>query len=95
LCYSSCQPGATWSGTTCTCPSDWQKNGNSCYLRVDTAKSFADAQADCVSRSAILANLDTQDKYSFVKNYRNSGQRIWVNLNSIIKTYNSMLLKTR
>ena len=39
---------------------------------------FQDAQADCISKNALLANLDTQDKYNFVLSYQNNTQSLFV-----------------
>lgn len=81
---SSCQAGLVWSGSACSCPSGWNKNGNSCYLRVDTARTFNDAQLDCISKNGLLANIDTEDKYSYVMNYRTPGQNIFVILFKLV-----------
>lgn len=73
----SCHTGISWTGTTCDCQSGWTRFQIGCFQRFDTAKTFADAQADCASKNARLA-MATEQTYDFVKNLRATGQNYWV-----------------
>lgn len=72
-----CQAGIAWNGVTCDCKPGWIKYGNKCYLKVDTAESFDNAQLDCVSKNGRLTSVTTEGEYNFLLNLT-SGQLYYV-----------------
>jgi exo-beta-1,3-glucanase (GH17 family) len=63
-----------------TCPTNWIKYGNACYMLGTSLLSMTDSQAQCVAMSAKLAVIKTTEENSFVLNSVGNGnaQSAWL-----------------
>ncbi|KAI8488076.1 hypothetical protein Bbelb_341940 [Branchiostoma belcheri] len=49
-----------------TCPDGWRRNQQSCYLLVDTPRTWQDARDACHLLQADLASLTTADEQTYM-----------------------------
>ncbi|XP_078667527.1 uncharacterized protein LOC144909366, partial [Branchiostoma floridae x Branchiostoma belcheri] len=65
------------------CPDGWRRNQWSCYLLVDTPKTWQDARDACRLLQADLASLTTADEQTYIGT-QTVGARYWFGLSDIV-----------
>ncbi|GFO45245.1 transmembrane protein 2-like [Plakobranchus ocellatus] len=61
------------------CPSEWTKDGESCYLNTDLiVTSYSQAAALCNSETTSILTIDSQEESTFIKNFTSG--TVWLDL---------------
>ncbi|KAI8517712.1 hypothetical protein Bbelb_037290 [Branchiostoma belcheri] len=76
-------PAAPTAVSSQACPDGWRRNQRSCYLLVDTPKTWRDARDACHLLQADLASLTTADEQTYMRT-QTAGAKYWFGLSDIV-----------
>ncbi len=60
------------------CPSGWTLFYGHCYLLVQNAKTWADAEKDCYNKRGHNASVHSADENTFIFNLPSSSKQLWI-----------------
>jgi len=64
-----CSMNLVWSSTInkCSCPPEWLVGpNNQCYFKSNAAKSWDDAELDCMSKNSHLISINSQEEFDYL-----------------------------
>ncbi|XP_034052518.1 galactose-specific lectin nattectin-like [Gymnodraco acuticeps] len=72
-----------------TCPSGWTPFEDHCYMYKHAAKTWADAEVDCIALGGNLASIPNQEVYTFIRKIintaTNANEQTWIGGNDLAK----------
>ncbi|XP_033987819.1 galactose-specific lectin nattectin-like isoform X2 [Trematomus bernacchii] len=78
-CYDPCK----------TCPSGWTPFEDHCYMYKHAAKTWADAEVDCIALGGNLASIPNKGVYTFIRQIvntvTNANKPAWIGGNDLAK----------
>ncbi|KAI4823973.1 hypothetical protein KUCAC02_012525 [Chaenocephalus aceratus] len=96
-----CLTSGLWSGANAqkeekpcdvpckTCPSGWTPFEDHCYMYKHAAKTWADAEVDCIALGGNLASIPNQGVYTFIRRIvnttTNANEQTWIGGNDLAK----------